>query len=395
MRHGWCVAALVALGAGGAVRAQDDTVPYLGLAAQHLLTDDARGADDGLGFQLSLGVPLRGASSLEVRVFDVGYERAIGGQDVQTGLFVDWVRTLGPFGGEAGFAPAITPFFVLGAGLVREDIQGSRDTYPGASAGAGLLVPLGWRGLALRFDARVQPQLNDQSAPGASSLLDYQLNLGLQLPLDRLAEPPVELPPPVECPLAVVDPRTGRTDCLADTDGDGVADANDECPGTRPGTAVDQRGCAPPPRAAGDGDRDGVPDVRDQCPDTQAGLQVDAFGCVVAQTVVLRGVTFEPDSSRLTQEGRQTLDGVAATLRDQEQLKVEIAGHTDAIGSEAYNTLLSQQRADAVRTYLVVKGVSAERMVAAGYGELEPVASNETEEGRRANRRVEFRIAAE
>jgi OmpA-OmpF porin, OOP family len=284
---------------------------------------------------------------------------------------------------------------VLGAGLVREDIQGSRDTYPGASAGAGLLVPLGWRGLALRFDARVQPQLNDQSAPGASSLLDYQLNLGLQLPLDRLAEPPVELPPPVECPLAVVDPRTGRTDCLADTDGDGVADANDECPGTRPGTAVDQRGCAPPPRAAGDGDRDGVPDVRDQCPDTQAGLQVDAFGCVVAQTVVLRGVTFEPDSSRLTQEGRQTLDGVAATLRDQEQLKVEIAGHTDAIGSEAYNTLLSQQRADAVRTYLVVKGVSAERMVAAGYGELEPVASNETEEGRRANRRVEFRIAAE
>jgi OOP family OmpA-OmpF porin len=138
-----------------------------------------------------------------------------------------------------------------------------------------------------------------------------------------------------------------------------------------------------------------VPDSRDQCPGTPAGLAVNDKGCVVAQKSALRGVTFLLNVAKLTEEGRATLDTVAETMKTQHDLKVEIAGHTDSIGSEAYNTLLSQQRADAVRTYLIGKGVEENRMTAVGYGELEPVADNATEEGRKANRRVEFRITTE
>jgi OmpA-OmpF porin, OOP family len=278
-------------------------------------------------------------------------------------------------------------------------VRADKHLHFGASVGGGVLVPLGFNGVAVRLDGRVQPQANNESCPNAvvcddaaDYLIDYQVNLGLQIPMTLFFDRPVKMAPAEDCPIAVVDPDSGRRDCASDADGDGIFDGVDECPDSPAGTAVDRKGC-PKAAVSDDADKDGVPNKKDKCPDTPAGLQVDETGCVVAQKTAIQGVTFQPNSARLTEEGRQTLEGVAATLKQQDDLKVEIAGHTDSVGSDAYNTLLSQQRAEAVRAYLIEKGIEESRMGAVGYGELEPVASNETEEGRRTNRRVEFRIS--
>lgn len=380
----------------GAVNTERFPIPYFGLAGQYLLTDHHRAADDGLGYRFSIGVPLDDPrNAVELRFADAGYQRdSDGGDNFQTTLFVDYVRDFGSFGDPEGLFTGIKPFASLGLGFVQDDVKADRRTHLGLAGGAGLLVPLGQRGLAARLDLRAQGQSNSTSAPGTSTLVDYVVSLGLQIPMTWFYDRPVTLPAPVECPVAVVDAETGRRDCVIDSDDDGVRDTLDQCPGTPPGSKVDASGCTVAPEA-GDSDKDGVADTHDQCPGTPIGLAVDERGCVVAQTTSLRGVTFLANASVLTDEGRATLDAVAETLRTQPDLKVEIAGHTDSVGSEAYNTLLSQQRADAVRAYLVGKGIEESRMKAVGYGELEPITSNDTEEGRRANRRVEFRISTD
>ena len=108
--------------------------------------------------------------------------------------------------------------------------------------------------------------------------------------------------------------------------------------------------------------------------------------------LVLRGVNFEFDRSALTANAKTILDGVARALEQYPRIKVELAGHTDALGGEQYNQRLSEQRAKSVSAYLRSKGIAAERMVAVGFGEAEPVASNDTDAGREENRRVELRI---
>ena len=86
------------------------------------------------------------------------------------------------------------------------------------------------------------------------------------------------------------------------------------------------------------------------------------------------------------------LDRLISLLSDIPTLKIEISGHTDNIGTESFNEILSQRRADAVVRYLVAKGINNDRLSAKGYGQVLPVESNETEEGRAANRRTEFEI---
>jgi OmpA-OmpF porin, OOP family len=388
------LAAAAALGAApvAAVHPEQYEVPYFAGAAEILVTDAARRADDGLGFRLALGMPMGGADAFELRYFDAGYRRGDGRDNFQAGLFVDYVRDFGALGAGGAWLAGIKPFAALGVGLLQEDVNADKHLHLALAAGGGLIAPLGWNGWALRLDGRLQPQFNGgESAAGEDYLLDYAVGLGLQIPMTWMYDRPLVEPAEPDCPLAVVDPATGRRDCSVDTDGDGVDDTLDHCPGTPEGATVDARGCLQV-RVSGDADRDGVPDAQDACPGTQRGLQVDARGCVVAQRTAVPGVSFEADSARLTEQGRATLDGVAQTLLAQEDLRVEIAGHTDSVGAEAFNTLLSQRRADAVRTYLMARGVDGARLTAVGYGELEPIASNDTEDGRRANRRVELRI---
>jgi outer membrane protein W/outer membrane protein OmpA-like peptidoglycan-associated protein len=123
-----------------------------------------------------------------------------------------------------------------------------------------------------------------------------------------------------------------------------------------------------------------------------AGFKMDENCHIIDQAVIVRAVDFEFNLSRLTAPAQQTLDEVASALLTQPGLSVEIQGHTDSVGSVAYNLNLSQRRADAVKAYLVSRGVSSSTLTAKGYGKARPIASNDTAEGRTQNRRVAFVI---
>jgi len=125
-----------------------------------------------------------------------------------------------------------------------------------------------------------------------------------------------------------------------------------------------------------------------------AGFQVDADCHIIEQLVVVRGIDFEFNSEQLTIPAQQTLGEVAGALAAQPALTVEIQGHTDSIGTEAYNLKLSQRRADAVKAFLVGHGVQESRLVARGYGKSQPAFSNDSAEGRAQNRRVAFQVGS-
>ena len=172
-----------------------------------------------------------------------------------------------------------------------------------------------------------------------------------------------------------------------DADGDGVPDSKDRCPNTPAGAAVDDDGC---PK---DSDGDGVPDFKDNCPGTPAGAKVDPKGCQIAGNVTINTTTdhFDFDSANLKPAMEAELDNVAASVsasRGDEML--EIVGHTDSTGPEAYNQGLSERRAQAAADYLSTKGISASNMTVKGMGESSPVADNGTRYGRAMNRRVEI-----
>ncbi len=198
------------------------------------------------------------------------------------------------------------------------------------------------------------------------------------------------------CPGTPVGVAVDETGCPLDSDEDGVLDERDACPGTPRGTPVDTQGC----RLARDSDGDGVVDTDDRCPNTAPGQNVDAVGCPVLfmvdqgqrRPLVLRGVRFASGRSVLTEESYATLDAVAASLEAHPEIRVEIAGHTDATGSAEVNRRLSLARARAVMMYLARKGIAPERMEARGYGPDRPIATNGTPEGRARNRRVELSI---
>ena len=129
-------------------------------------------------------------------------------------------------------------------------------------------------------------------------------------------------------------------------------------------------------------------DDRDQCPGTPPGVAVDANGCPQKGSITLEGVTFDYNSASLTANSSTVLDDVADGLKKHPRLKVELQGHTDSKGPDAYNLNLSQKRANSVREYLFKAGVPSNQMTAKGYGEGQPIADNTTDEGRAKNRRV-------
>ena len=137
---------------------------------------------------------------------------------------------------------------------------------------------------------------------------------------------------------------------------------------------------------------DGVVDALDKCPTVYAQT---ADGCPpavapVPKTLTLEGVNFDNNEAILRLDAYPALDRAAASLKEWGDVKVEVAGHTDDRSTDEYNLGLSQRRAEAVRAYLIGKGISADRLTAKGYGESKPIADNDTEEGRFKNRRVEL-----
>ncbi len=139
-----------------------------------------------------------------------------------------------------------------------------------------------------------------------------------------------------------------------------------------------------------DSDNDSIADTRDLCPDTPAGTEVEFTGCPKDQPITLRGVNFKLDSAELTPESSDILDVVANTLSSHTEVTVEVGGHTDSQGDDAYNLDLSARRASTVRDYLITHGVPAANLTSAGYGETRLIDMAQTPGAHAINRRVEL-----
>jgi outer membrane protein OmpA-like peptidoglycan-associated protein len=224
-----------------------------------------------------------------------------------------------------------------------------------------------------------------------------------------------------KCPDSPSGVLVDATGCPRDSDADGIADGLDRCSATPRGATVDALGCP------GDEDADGVLDGLDRCPRTPIGATVNSRGCPAGQQprqpssappprvdtvasqrptplpspatppvggavpMVLEGVSFESGSARLNPGSYVQLDSIAKVLQANPTLRVEIGGHTDNAGTPADNQHLSTLRAEAVRNYLLAKGVPFQQMVARGYGSTVPRTPDNTPQGRAANRRVEIK----
>ncbi len=132
-------------------------------------------------------------------------------------------------------------------------------------------------------------------------------------------------------------------------------------------------------------DGDGVYDDSDDCPDTPKGAKVNLKGCWT-----LSGVLFDTAKWNIKPQGYPILDEAIVVLKNNPNMKIEIQGHTDSVGSKPYNQKLSEKRANAVKAYFVQKGISADRLSAKGFGLSKPVADNSAADGRAMNRRVEL-----
>jgi len=207
------------------------------------------------------------------------------------------------------------------------------------------------------------------------------------------------------CPDTPRDPRTKKSaivdgldganpGCPHDSDKDGIPDGIDDCPLTAPGATVDpidgeKPGC---PR---DTDGDKVWDGIDQCPDTPKGQKIDREGCprvrldkpepqILQNVKFLQGTELYPGTDAW-------LELAVDALSYWSDLNIEIGGYTDKDGSASSNKLISQRRAEVIKAWLVNHGIDAKRLTVKGYGAVNFIAENDTEEGKDKNRRIELK----
>ena len=353
-------ALLVGTASASEMGAVDGGDSYLFFGGSYLLPDDARNLptgsggvdiDSGTGFAAAYGHRWTEHLWWEVQVSRNVFETDDnGGTDFyNTQLGADLVYA---FGDRSRF----TPFALIGLGAAYNDVFPDDDDATGVYGNLGLgfvTGPLARNGIRMRAEARY---IYDDFESGAESGMgDTRFTVGIEIPLNRvrteLKEVVRVVEKRVEVPVKVLEPNP-------DSDGDGVVD--------------------------------GV----DRCPNTIRGAKVDQYGCAIKQAVtVLKGVHFAFDSARLTPEGEQMLRRAVKAFDGQPKMTAVIDGHTDSVGSEQYNQRLSVRRADAVMSYLVVNGISANRLSTQGHGESRPIASNRTDSGRALNRRVDFNLS--
>lgn len=306
--------------------------PDLGLLLNYLAPDDDRPGDDhGLGATVLYGYPLGSRWSIEARLGSLVYDR--GASDAtQQDLGADAVYRFPSW-------RSWQPFVLAGLSIIHNDVDGAaRDNIDtGFHFGAGALsAPLDGTAVRLRAELRY---VHDTWLDGQD---DFRLGLGVQVPLGGRVRP-------------------------------GFA--------ASPSTIVATR----------DVDGDGVPPARDRCSDSLPYVRHDNTGCMQPdQLLRLYDVTFANGGSVLTVEARERLAAIARALRAQPALHARIDGHADSHGNAALNRQLSQERAAAVVTYLVLQGVAGHRLSLRAHGETEPVASNATAAGRKKNRRIEI-----
>ncbi len=183
--------------------------------------------------------------------------------------------------------------------------------------------------------------------------------------------------------------------CPKDSDKDGIADYRDRCPMNTPleiSRGVNRFGC---PK---DNDQDGIPDFRDRCLGTPLGAKVDMHGCQEVKREIKQilgtDVLFGFDKYDLIEAGKIVLIHIAKDIKSElsHVKNIIITGHTDSIGSATYNKTLSERRAKAVTNFLIKQGIPDSKIQSVGYGESQPISSNDTKQGRAQNRRVEINI---
>jgi outer membrane protein OmpA-like peptidoglycan-associated protein len=189
-----------------------------------------------------------------------------------------------------------------------------------------------------------------------------------------------------DCPLVA---GKAEFNGCPDSDGDGIPDQKDKCPYVAGQSQYD--GCPPP-----DKDNDGFTDDVDKCPDQYSKTN---NGCPEIRQEIIRQVEkaakaifFETAKATIKKASYKQLDAVVRVLKADPSLYADIEGHTDNVGNDEYNMDLSQKRAEAVRDYFVSKGISADRLTAQGFGETQPIATNETATGRASNRRTVIKL---
>jgi len=305
------------------------------------------------GFANSGNTPSRLMPAAAVRVgYNVSNHWGFSiGTDGAKGSGVKFLTPLAAATYTANLNAKFSPFFTGGTQFTRITGENSRKTHPtwGAHLGVGIRNMLS-PNVALRLEGRLAAE-HYAELPGAKTAYNSILTLGLSYFTAGRRAPEAAVVPP--CPL---------------------------CAPAR----VDTVRIQPPP-----------PPVR-KCEHgvAPAGAPVDQYGCLVLRdTLLLEGVHFDFDKSDLTSTARPILDRVAESMLAHPEAFFEIAGHTDSVGTFAYNFLLSARRAAAVRNYLIGQGVPAYKMTAVGYGEGFPIAPNATVEGRALNRRgIELRV---
>lgn len=305
------------------------------------------------------------------------------------------------------------PYVAIGGGeaIVSPD-QVASDTNFIAGYGAGIKYFLN-NTVALRCDARHLFDINDADTQRSKTVINnYVINAGLLLQfggseavvlsrdadgdkivdaIDRCPDTPSGVAvDEVGCPV----PKTPVK--IADSDHDGIADILDLCPDTAAGIVVDAKGCP----VLTDLDRDGVIDAQDACPNTPAKTVVDARGCPAQVALVIPSVElpepamtfyleYLPNETEVRNDFAAEMQKMADFIKANSGKRFVIEGHTDSVGSDASNMRLSLLRAEKIRAYLSGKmGIPAALLEARGFGESNPVADNNTQEGRQQNRRV-------
>jgi OOP family OmpA-OmpF porin len=384
---------------------------YFTAMASYIDDDEQAQLDDGIsGGQFGFGRAFHELWNIEGYVMFASPDGSPG-QD-QTGLGADMQLV---FNRSTRFAP----YLFVGAGYLSLEIDGNGDRDGLMLAGgAGFVADIfGDSDIALRGEYRQR----GYDLLG-EDFRDNMFSLGLQFPFGSAAPAVVDtdgdgVPDSYDrCPGTAPGTAVDEFGCAPDSDGDGVVDMDDRCPDTPAGVRVNREGC--PPDSDGDGvhddadrcpntargvrvgadgcepdeDSDGVVDRLDRCPGTPRNTQVDVRGCEIREEIELPGVNFETNSDRLLAGAESELDAAAATLRKNPGISVEVAGHTDSDGAADYNEGLSSRRATTVRDYLAAQGIAESRLTIRGYGESQPIADNATRDGKAQNRRVVLRV---
>lgn len=382
---GLTLAACSALLAGqSALAGQDVGSSYIAPQIQGVWLDDGRAADDGAGFSLALGRVLSEKWNFELGLggssHDAANGRKLSLQGVDLGVQRVFYRS-----------EPVNPYLTFGIGRLETRIPGTRDADFYLKYGVGVMADLA-KNLDKGTNLQVRGEVFGRRADGQrGDLVDYLVGVGLQYSWGGAIAPKAPLdsdgdgvPDDMDkCPGTPAGTPVDANGCELDSDGDGVVDSKDKCPGTPRGTKVDADGCP----IDGDADGDGVKDSKDQCPGTPAGSKVNDVGCEIGE-IILRGVVFETGKDTLKPQSRLILDSVATGAAARPGTKIEIRGHTDDVGSEALNMDLSRRRAEAVKAYLVGKGLRAEDLTTVGLGEMRHLVPNDTPQDREQNRRV-------